>query len=104
MRLVGFAFIALAIGIQFPLWLGKGGWVKVWQLREQLEAKQADNAKLAQRNAAMAAEVRDLKHGLEAIEERARAELGMIKKNEVFIQVVPQRSPMTVDRLPTPGR
>jgi cell division protein FtsB len=79
---------ALIVLIQYPLWLGKGGWLRVWEVDRQMEAQLAKNAQLERRNVALDAEVRDLKQGLEAIEERARYELGMIRSDEVFFQVV----------------
>ncbi len=78
--------------LQYPLWLGKGGWIRVWDSERQVQAQREVNQKLEQRNAALDAEVRDLKSGYEAIEERARYELGMIKEGEVFVQV-PQKKP-----------
>ena len=78
--------------LQYPLWLGKGGWIRVWEYERQVQAQREVNQKLEQRNAALDAEVRDLKSGYEAIEERARYELGMIKDGEVFVQV-PQKKP-----------
>ncbi|MBK7014798.1 MAG: cell division protein FtsB [Sulfuritalea sp.] len=78
--------------LQYPLWLGKGGWIRVWEHERQVQAQREVNQKLEQRNAALDAEVRDLKSGYEAIEERARYELGMIKDGEVFVQV-PQKKP-----------
>jgi len=79
---------ALILAIQAPLWLGKGGWLRVWEVDRQLEAQLAKNLQLEARNAALAAEVRDLKQGFDAIEERARYELGLVKQDEVFFQVV----------------
>ncbi len=79
---------ALIVLIQYPLWLGKGGWLRVSGIDGQLAVQQAKNSGLEARNKALGAEVRDLKQGLEAIEERARYELGMIKSDEVFFQVV----------------
>jgi cell division protein FtsB len=94
MRLLAVALIALIAAIQYPLWLGKGGWLRVWQLDQQVKAQREANAKLAARNEVLLAEVRDLKEGYDAIEERARAELGMIKKDEIFYQVLdPKPSP-----------
>lgn len=84
--------IALIALLQYPLWLGKGGWFRVWEYDRQLEAQRDVNQKLEQRNSAFDAEVRDLKSGYEAIEERARYELGMIKPGEVFVQV-PKKKP-----------
>ena len=69
------------------MWLGKGGWLQVRELDRQLAAQREANAKLKARNDALDAEVRDLKTGFEAIEERARAELGMIRQDEVFFQL-----------------
>jgi len=79
---------ALIVAIQLPLWLGKGGWLRVWELDQQVAARRAQNARLEARNAGVAAEVRDLKQGLEAVEERARYELGLVRPDEVFFQIV----------------
>jgi cell division protein FtsB len=79
---------ALIVLIQYPLWLGKGGWLRVSEIDHQLSAQRDRNAQLEIRNSALAAEVRDLKQGTEAIEERARYELGMVRHDEVFFQVV----------------
>jgi cell division protein FtsB len=81
---------ALILLIQYPLWLGKGSWVRAWEMDRQVQAQRGKNAALETRNAGLAAEVRDLKQGLDAIEERARYELGLVKGDEVFFQV-PQR-------------
>jgi cell division protein FtsB len=88
MRALSFGLAMLIALLQYPLWLGKGSWLKVSELDKQVAAQRAGNAKLKARNDALDAEVRDLKQGTEAIEERARMELGMIKKDEVFHQVV----------------
>lgn len=80
--------VGLVALIQYPLWLGKGGWLRVWEVEREINAQQTVNSRLKARNGALAAEVRDLKQGLEAIEERARSELGMIKQDEIFIQLV----------------
>ena len=83
------AFLAgLIVVLQYPLWFGKGGWLRVRELDRQLVAQEAVNAGLKVRNDALDAEVRDLKQGLEAIEERARADLGMIRTDEVYFQIV----------------
>jgi cell division protein FtsB len=79
---------ALIVTIQLPLWLGKGGWLRVWELDQQVAAQAAQNARLEARNAGVAAEVRDLKQGLEAVEERARYELGLVRPDEVFFHIV----------------
>jgi cell division protein FtsB len=93
MRLLAVALIALIAAVQYPLWLGKGGWLRVWQLDQQLKAQREANAELADRNEALLAEVRDLKEGYDAIEERARSELGMIRKDEIFFQVLDPKLP-----------
>jgi len=79
---------ALVILVQVPLWLGKGGWLRVWEVDQQLDAQRARSEQWQVRNRALEAEVRDLKQGLDALEERARYELGMIKADEVFFQIV----------------
>ena len=82
--------IALVVLLQYPLWLGKGGWLRVWEVDRQLHAQGEENLRLEQRNAALAAEVNDLKSGNEAIEERARFELGLTRPGEIYVQI-PQR-------------
>jgi cell division protein FtsB len=79
---------ALIVLIQYPLWLGKGSWFRVWEVDQQIRAQRETNRQLQARNAALEAEVRDLKVGLEAVEERARSELGMIRQDEIFFQVL----------------
>ena len=95
MRWVSLILLALILLLQYPLWLGKGGWLKVWDINRQVEEQKQINLQTQTRNAALDAEVRDLKQGTEAIEERARSELGMIKRDEVFFQFVgkPPSSP-----------
>ena len=92
MRWPALVLVALIVLLQYPLWLGKGGWLKVWDLDRQLQAQREENRKLETRNAGLDAEVRDLKSGYEAIEERARYELGLIKQDEIFVQI-PQKQP-----------
>ena len=89
MKILAFTLAGCILLLQFPLWLGKGGWLRVWSLERQVQEQEQTNAALQQRNRALDAEVRDLKQGFEAIEERARYELGLIKQNEIFFQVVP---------------
>ena len=88
MKVLAAVLAGLILALQYPLWFGKGGWLKVRELDRQLAAQQTANAGLKARNEALDAEVRDLKQGMDAIEERARTELGMIRKDEVFYQVV----------------
>jgi cell division protein FtsB len=87
MKLLAGILGALILAIQYPLWMGKGGWLRAWEMDRQVQAQRGKNATLENRNAGLAAEVRDLKQGLEAIEERARYELGLVKSDEVFFQV-----------------
>jgi len=87
MRILALVLGLLIVAIQYPLWLGKGGWLQVWDAARQLDAQHAKSARLETRNGALAAEVKDLKQGHDAIEERARYELGMVKNDEVFFQV-----------------
>ena len=88
MKALAAVLAGLIVVLQYPLWFGKGGWLRVRELDRQVVAQQSVNAGLKARNDALDADVRDLKQGLEAIEERARAELGMIRKDEVFYQIV----------------
>jgi len=88
MRIFSIVLAALIILLQYPLWLGKGGWLRVWEIDRQVQAQKDSNAKLRARNDALDAEVRDLKQGYDAIEERARFELGMIKQDEIFFQIL----------------
>lgn len=88
MRILAGILGALIVLVQFPLWLGKGGWLRVWEVDQQLDAQRVRSGQLQVRNQALDAEVRDLKQGLDALEERARYELGMIKSDEVFFQIV----------------
>jgi cell division protein FtsB len=91
-KILGFLLVTLIIAIQYPLWLGKGGWLKVWEMERNLAAQEETNRKLQARNSVLDAEVRDLKQGDEAIEERARNELGMIKEGETFFHVLEDNS------------
>ena len=95
MKLLAGILGALILLIQYPLWLGKGGWLRAWDMNRQVEAQRTKNRQLEMRNATLEAEVRDLKQGTEAIEERARHELGMIRNDEVFFQVVEEKPQST---------
>ena len=88
MRLLIIFLATLLVLIQYPLWLGKGGWLRVWDLDKQVQAAQKKNDELKARNAKLNSEVEDLREGTGAVEERARYELGMIKENEVFVQIL----------------
>jgi len=93
LRPVTLILAAIILLLQYPLWLGKGSWLKVWDVDRQVEAQKQINQQTRMRNAVLDAEVRDLKQGTEAIEERARSELGMVKRDEVFFQIVGQHPP-----------
>lgn len=93
MRPSTLVLVGLIALLQYPLWLGKGGWLRVWEVDRQLKAQQDANLKLEQRNAGLEAEVRDLKTGVEAIEERARFELGLVKGGELYVQIPEVRKP-----------
>ncbi|WP_313952183.1 cell division protein FtsB [Accumulibacter sp.] len=87
MRWLAVALVVVTVLLQHPLWLGKGGWLRVWDVDRQLQEQKENNKTLEMRNAGLDAEARDLKQGYEAIEERARFELGMVKRDEVFVQI-----------------
>lgn len=89
MRLIFFILLVLSLSIQYPLWWGKSGWTRVNELRAQISQQKETNDALQARNNALAAEVTDLKTGTQAVEERARAEQGMLKEGEIFVQIVP---------------
>lgn len=88
MRFIQITLLSLFVALQYPLWFGNGSLFTVWHLHDQIDAQEIENARLAERNKALIAQVVDLKHGLDGIEERARAELGMVKENETFFHVV----------------
>ena len=88
MRWLTLIFVALIAALQYPLWLGKGSWLRVWEVDRAATQQKEVNQKLRARNASLDAEVRDLKQGYDAIEERARSELGMVKRDEIFFQVL----------------
>lgn len=93
MRLLAIFLAILIAALQWPLWVGKGGWLRVWQLDQQVAERKVQNGKLQDRNNALEAEVRDLKTGSDAIEERSRNELGMVKPDEVFFQILDKHKP-----------
>ena len=93
MKALTLIFVILIALLQYPLWLGKGSWLRVWNVNQQITEQKDKNSAFKQRNETLNAEVRDLKQGNAAIEERARTELGMIKQDEVFYQVIDQALP-----------
>ncbi len=99
MRIITLILAVLLLLLQYPLWLGKGGWLKVWDMRRQVEIQQQINQQTQARNALLDAEVRDLKQGTDAIEERARSELGMIKNDEIFFRILDGAANQTTEDL-----
>ena len=101
MKALTLIFVLLIALLQYPLWLGKGGWLRVWNVNKQVTLQKEKNNVSKQENDTLRAEVRDLKQGNDAVEERARSELGMIKSDEVFYQVIDQSLPSKpVNQLP----
>ena len=92
----------LIVALQYPLWLGKGSWLKAWEVDQELTKQNAENTRLQARNGSLDAEVKDLKTGYEAIEERARSELGMVKQDEVFFQILEPQQPALPPRIVNP--
>ena len=88
MRWLVWLLVVLFVLLQYKLWVGDGSLAEVWDLFRQVEMQKEENRRLHERNQALEAEVQDLKKGLESIEERAREELGMIKDDETFYQII----------------
>ncbi len=93
MRLLIVVLIALLVLLQYRLWVGDGSFSQVARLKQTVEEQRRENERLRSRNQALEAEVQDLHRGLAAIEERARSELGMIKKGETFFQIIESPTP-----------
>ena len=89
MRLLAIVLGCFLVALQIPLWFGKGGWLRVRDLQQQVATQKAATAALDGKTRAFDAEVRDLKTGTEALEERARSELGMVKQDEIYFQLAP---------------
>ncbi len=87
MRWITLILLAIVALLQYPLWFGKGGWFRVWEVEAQLAEQREANRGNEARNEALDAEVRDLKSGNEAVEERARYDLGLVKPGEIYVQV-----------------
>jgi cell division protein FtsB len=109
MRWLTLILVGLIVLLQYSLWLGKGSWLRVWEVDQQLKTQREANQVLQARNGSLDAEVRDLKQGYGAIEERARSELGMVKRDEVFFQVLEEPRPQPSKAQPpavqpAPGR
>jgi cell division protein FtsB len=80
--------LLLLVGLQYRLWFGEANLRQVWQLERQIVQQQRENQQLAERNRRLEAEVQDLKRGMAALEERARSEMGMVRKGETFFQLI----------------
>ena len=104
MRLLLIVLVLLTAITQYPLWWGKGGWLRVSQLERQIAAQNETNQALTARNNALQAEVQDLKSGTQAVEDRARGELGMVKQDEVYVQVLAphEKEPVISVKKPAP--
>jgi cell division protein FtsB len=89
MKYINITLLILLAALQYRLWTGHGSLPDVWRLDELREAQATENRELDERNRSLAAEVLDLKDGLGAVEERARSEMGMIKRDETFYQIIP---------------
>lgn len=88
MKLILGALVMLLVLLQYEFWFSAGGIKTVWQLKKDIVSQQKINTDLAKKNDALAVQIKQLKHGNAAVESRARNELGMIKKDETFYQVV----------------
>jgi cell division protein FtsB len=97
LKLIVAILFVLLIWLQYKLWLGDGGIPEVLELEQEIETVQAEVNTLQERNKALGAEVMDLKKGIEAIEERARSEMGMIKKDEIYYQVIDSESGVSIE-------
>lgn len=95
MRWLLIGLLIVLVALQFPLWIGDGSFRDVRLLKQAIEEQKQENARLLERNRLLEAEVESLKHGVDALEERARSELGLIKRGESFYQIIPQASPST---------
>lgn len=95
MKYLAATLLSLIIILQYPLWFGKGGWLNVQQLEQNVTAALEKNLELQNRNTILYAEINDLKQGTDAIEERARSDLGMVKKNEILFQII-ESSPSNI--------
>ena len=93
MKSLAFILVLLIVFLQYPLWFVTASWIKVLQVEQELVAARENNLQLQNRNSMLEAEVDDLKQGLEAIEERARSDLGMVKQNEILFQIVKSAQP-----------
>jgi cell division protein FtsB len=97
MRIIAAILFILVLALQYRLWASDDGVREVWRLRDEIAAQRAENEQLKERNRTLIAEVQDLKQGKTAIEERARTDLGMIRDNESFYQVMESKPAKRAD-------
>jgi cell division protein FtsB len=88
LRYIVYGLVVLLIAIQYPLWIGKGGWLHVYQMDKEVQSQEAINRELENRNNKITGDVNDLRQGTRAVEERARIEHGMVKESETMVQIV----------------
>ena len=94
MRWVTLVLLAVLLLLQWPLWFGERSWPQVRQLRANLDAQYQANEQAREQNQRLEDEARDLRHGMQAVQDRARREMGMVKPDEIFVQILPASSPM----------
>jgi cell division protein FtsB len=104
MRLLFLTLLALFLLIQYPLWFGQGGWFAAWELEQKVAEQRTINEGIRQRNLAMEAEVEDLRVGTQAIEERARTDLGLLLGEEVYVQILSPEAPANRSAQPSTTR
>jgi cell division protein FtsB len=92
MKFISLLFVVLLLWLQYRLWIGNGSLTEVHHLEQAKQVQAEENERLLERNLSLAAEVHDLKNGFEAMEEQARSEMGMIKKDETFYLVIDKSS------------
>ncbi len=102
MKILIAVLVALLLILQYRLWIADGGLAEVYRLKQEIATQEERNARLRERNEALAAEVRDLKKGMEAVEARARSELGMVGEGETFFRVI-EKDKNDVEPLPEAG-
>ena len=92
MKFLTFIFVTLILVLQYPLWLGKGGWLNVFSLQKQIDQQLKVNKLIKAENDILLAVVQDLKNGTDVIEGKARFDLGLIKKNETFFLIIDKKN------------
>lgn len=92
MKFLTFIFVILILALQYPLWLGKGGWLNVISLHKQIDQQLKVNEQIKSKNDILLAVVQDLKNGTDVIEGKARFDLGLIKKNETFFLIIDKKN------------